>query len=145
MKKKIIWWVLITFWCGFIFFQSHQPDYISSMESNIIVDILNKLLAPLGGVKDVSFTSFVVRKCAHFIEYFILGILLFMGFKDINRLKQTFSISLLLGVIYAATDEIHQYFIPGRAMSIKDVFIDSLGVLTGLCLLVFTAKGKTRV
>jgi VanZ family protein len=115
------------------------------MESNIIVDILNKLLAPLGGVKDVSFTSFVVRKCAHFIEYFILGILLFMGFKDINRLKQTFGISLLLGVIYAATDEIHQYFIPGRAMSIKDVFIDSLGVLTGLCLLVFTAKGKTRV
>lgn len=145
MKKKIIPWVLIAFWCGFIFFQSNQPGDISSMESNIIVDILNWLMTPWGGLGDVSFASFIVRKCAHFLEYFILGILLFNGFKNIKRLKQTFGISLLLGIIYAASDEIHQYYIPGRGPRIQDVMIDSLGVLAGLCLLVLAAKRKTRV
>ena len=39
---------------------------------------------------------------------------------------------MLVGVLYAASDEFHQSFVPGRSPSIVDVGIDSLGVLTGI-------------
>lgn len=38
----------------------------------------------------------------------------------------------LLGTIYAITDEIHQYFVPGRACSTLDIVIDSAGVAVGI-------------
>ena len=43
-----------------------------------------------------------------------------------------------MGALYAITDEIHQLFVPGRSGMIKDVFIDSLGIITGviICLII---------
>jgi VanZ family protein len=50
-------------------------------------------------------------------------------------------VSFFAGLLYAVSDEIHQYFIPGREMRAFDVFIDSLGVIAGLGLsLVFNNK-----
>lgn len=46
--------------------------------------------------------------------------------------EQKMLYSIIIGIIYATTDEIHQYFIPGRSMSILDVFIDTLGLCTGI-------------
>ena len=43
-------------------------------------------------------------------------------------------ISFILGVIYAITDEVHQYFVPGRSCEFKDVCIDGSGVLFGIVL-----------
>ncbi len=40
--------------------------------------------------------------------------------------------SLLAAVLYSVSDEIHQYFVPGRACRIFDVGVDSLGALTGI-------------
>lgn len=40
--------------------------------------------------------------------------------------------SIILGVIYAVSDELHQLFVPGRAGRITDVMIDSLGLMTGI-------------
>ena len=48
------------------------------------------------------------------------------------HLKYKFSISILVGLIYAITDEIHQSFIPGRTASIRDVCIDTCGVFLGI-------------
>ena len=45
--------------------------------------------------------------------------------------------SILIGVAYAASDEFHQSFIPGRGPSIRDVCIDSAGVLTGIFVMIF--------
>lgn len=38
---------------------------------------------------------------------------------------------MIIGILYACTDEFHQKFVPGRTCSIKDVIIDSLGIITG--------------
>ena len=46
--------------------------------------------------------------------------------------KQKVLGSLLFGVFYASTDELHQYFVPGRSARLFDVGIDTLGVLTGI-------------
>ncbi len=82
----------------------------------------------------------IIRKIAHFSIYTVVGLLL-MGLMSTYRLKENdrISISLIIGVIYASTDEIHQAFIPERTAQITDVIIDSMGVLLGiLCILLVT-------
>lgn len=74
-----------------------------------------------------------VRKNAHFFIYFVLGILVlrvlrvskFPGNKDLG-------LALLICVIYAICDELHQLFVPGRGAQVKDVFIDSAGAFVGI-------------
>lgn len=83
----------------------------------------------------------VVRKIAHFSIYTVVGILLMTLFetykiKEIDR----FSASLILGVIYASSDEIHQCFTPGRGPLITDVIIDTMGVLLGILLVILVKK-----
>ena len=51
-----------------------------------------------------------------------------------------FLAALLTAAVYAATDEFHQYFIPGRSAAVIDVCIDTLGALIGLAILFFTLK-----
>lgn len=61
-----------------------------------------------------------------------------MGFMCTFDMKNMLKviISFFIGTTYAITDEIHQYFITDRCASIKDVCIDSAGVLTGIFILV---------
>ncbi len=79
----------------------------------------------------------VIRKLAHFSIYMVVGILmmLLMNTYEIKKFDRI-AISLITGIIYASSDEIHQLFIPGRSAMITDVIIDTLGVLVG-CFWVF--------
>jgi VanZ family protein len=70
----------------------------------------------------------VLRKCAHVTEYAILGLLLL---RAIGRELP----ALLVGIAYAASDELHQHFVHGRHASPVDVAIDSFGLLLGILLL----------
>lgn len=71
-----------------------------------------------------------IRKIAHVLEYFVLGIFLDIFFLSFDKNVYISSgIAALSGIIYAASDEIHQSFVPGRVGTIKDVLIDSSGVL----------------
>ena len=77
-----------------------------------------------------------IRKLAHFSIYTLVGILLMSlcmtyELKNIKR----FFISLIFGIIYATTDEIHQLFIQGRSGNFIDVLIDTSGVLFGIILI----------
>ena len=66
-----------------------------------------------------------LRKIAHVLEYAILGALLY-------RAAAHEAWSVALGAIYAASDEFHQAFVPGRAGSITDWVIDLGGVIIGV-------------
>ena len=81
-------------------------------------------------------TESVIRKIAHFSIYTLVGFLL-MSFVSTYHLEENkrIEISLLVGILYATTDEIHQKFVPGRSCQITDVIIDSMGVLLGILLL----------
>lgn len=75
----------------------------------------------------------IVRKLAHFSIYTLVGIFIMAFMFTFNtKLKIQFSISLLVGLIYAITDEYHQSWIPGRGPSVMDVCIDTLGVFAGI-------------
>jgi len=76
----------------------------------------------------------LMRKAAHFAEFAILGAMItadiFLWFAPGNLLL--FISSLVIGTVYAASDEIHQYYVPGRSCEFKDVLIDAAGVLGGV-------------
>jgi len=76
----------------------------------------------------------VLRKCAHASEYALLALLLF---RAIGRELPTF----LVGLAYAASDELHQAFVRGRHASPFDVSMDAAGLALGL-LLLHTAKWR---
>ena len=85
--------------------------------------------------------EYPVRKAAHMTEYAILGLLSFAFYRGIlKKEKRQFLAALLTAAVYAATDEFHQYFIPGRSAEVMDVCIDTLGASIGLAILFFTLK-----
>ena len=74
--------------------------------------------------------NFVFFKTLHLIEYAVLAFLLFRAFVRANgfSFKKSFYCSLLLALAWAMTDEFHQTFVLTRQGSIRDVFIDFLGI-----------------
>lgn len=83
----------------------------------------------------------IVRKIAHFSIYAVVGFLLMALVSTFNlKEKNRILISLILGIIYATSDEIHQSFIPGRSPLVTDVFIDTLGVLLGILVIMLIIK-----
>jgi VanZ family protein len=79
----------------------------------------------------------VVRKTAHFVEYAILGVLAWRAlhfdpsFASISARRQ-FCLALLCCMLYAATDEFHQSFVPTRQPAVQDVLLDTCGSGFGL-------------
>ena len=73
----------------------------------------------------------IIRKLAHYLEYTLLGALLSNAFYQTSGKQKPF-ISLICGALYAASDEYHQLFVDGRAGRVFDVFIDCLGVVSGI-------------
>ena len=75
----------------------------------------------------------IIRKIAHFSIYTLVGILI-MAFVSTYKLLlwKKLAISIMVGLIYAISDEYHQSFIPGRSAEIRDVLIDLSGVIFGI-------------
>lgn len=80
----------------------------------------------------------VLRKLAHVTEYCVLGLLLWRALRGgaAEMWRRRWALGTLgLGVLWAAADETHQLFSPGRVGSVADVGYDTLGVLLALLLL----------
>lgn len=92
-------------------------------------------------------TGFWIRKTAHFSEFALLGFCLLL---HIHQLRKVMNVRLPLlwawgiGTLYAATDEFHQCFVGGRGPAVRDVLIDSAGVIAGVMLLYLVIKWKNR-
>lgn len=134
MKKLKL--ILVILWMFIIFMFSHQKaDDSSKLSDGLIlktVRIIEKITDKNYSDEEI-LEKFVkpVRKMAHFTIYLILGVLVYLYIKETN-INKVFIISLLICILYALSDEIHQLFILGRSGRIFDVFVDSLGSLTGI-------------
>lgn len=136
MKKQLSI-ILVLIWMIIIFIMSSFNAEDSANQSNFIVNIIANIL----NINNISLLSLIIRKLAHFTEYLILGTLVINMFTK-NNAKKTYLLSILLCIIYAISDEIHQIFIPGRACQIKDILIDSVGSITGIYLFKLLKKRK---
>lgn len=113
-----------------IFFLSGEGAHDSRSRSGAIVSILKDSLNT-----DLAedFLSFLTRKAAHIIAYFILGLLIYNVVKIYKfTAKRTIVLSVLLALFYAIFDEIHQLFVPGRSGEIGDVLIDTVAATIGI-------------
>lgn len=142
-KSKIIYLTLLIIWMGIIFIMSNQPAQVSDNQSGLVI----RILAYIGiNVSDAfgDMANFIVRKVAHFTEYMILAYLVFNVLEFYCESKKKVIIySILFVFIYASSDEIHQYFVPGRECAFRDIVIDTLGGITST--LITNLMKKLRV
>jgi len=68
-------------------------------------------------------------KFVHFLEYGLLGMFLYHFFRYPKPfVSHPWRAASIVGVLYAASDEIHQLFVPGRFCEFADFVVDCLGV-----------------
>ena len=138
---RIIMLILLALTFISIFNFSNQDGQtsggLSKKVARKIVDVFpyTKNLSEKTKNKIVEKTQPIIRKGAHLSIYTLVGIFI-MSFISTYKihLKYKFLISILVGLVYASSDEIHQSFIPGRTASIIDVGIDTAGVFLGIIL-----------
>lgn len=77
--------------------------------------------------------QYIVRKLAHFTIYAIAGINMagFINTYNLNKKNEIIAI-VAAGFVYAVLDEFHQTFLESRTPAVKDVVIDTLGVIFGI-------------
>ncbi|MBQ7000535.1 MAG: VanZ family protein [Oscillospiraceae bacterium] len=121
--------ILLVCILAFIWGNSLLPGQVSGAFSDWVKSVLEGLL-PAGPESQTS--GGLLRKIAHFTEFTALGMTLGWLF---GMLRKRPYWPVLLGVAAACMDETIQRFVPGRGPSVRDVVIDSSGVLTGLILL----------
>ena len=82
-----------------------------------------------------------IRKVAHMAEFGVLSVLLYIwiGQWEVGFLRRG-ATAFGATAVYAATDEIHQLFVPGRAGRFSDVCIDSAGALAGVIVFALLVK-----
>ncbi len=150
---KIVSIVLLVAWCVIIFmFSAQNAEESSKTSGTIVVSVIEAIYPKYETLHEeqqkniIDIITVVVRKTAHFLEYFILGAISFLTVTAYT--KREFKFRALLAIVfcvaYSISDEIHQYFVPGRACRILDVFIDSMGSLTAILLLVLIVKKTVK-
>ena len=121
--------VLLILLLVFIWGNSLMPGEISQAISNWVQKLLMHTTPDANGNPQ---GNGILRKIAHFTEFTALGMTLAWLFGMLRKKKVW---PLLCGVAAACIDETIQVFVPERAPGLRDVFIDSCGVLTGIVLL----------
>ena len=148
--KTIIKIILVILWMSVIFsFSSADGELSSSMSNRLIIRITETIKHKklTEDEKEYTLERFdpFVRKAAHCIEYFILAILVYLTLIDFNLTNKRLLIyTMLICILYAISDEIHQLFVSERAGRILDVLLDSLGsfLAVNICLFIHKLKHK---
>lgn len=112
IKKFVFYWLPAIIWMTIIF-------YLSSRQK---INVTKEYIY-----------DFLIFKGIHMLEYAILYFLLFRCFNSLSNkkrsLKKQLFFPLIVAISYAMTDEIHQSFVPTREGRLRDVIIDSFGVI----------------
>lgn len=144
MKKRDIWHIVLILYIVFIFSNSLTPADISSENSGFALQLAHRIFNMVG-IQALWLTDHVVRKCAHFAEYALMGILLLQSMRCMPRARGVGGrLHLAAGFFVPFMDETLQLFTEGRSGQISDVWLDMSGALCGtmLCMLVIKLRTK---
>lgn len=122
-------WILVIAWMAFIFIMSQMPGDKSSEQSRLVILIFSFLGIDLSIWGELG--TYIVRKGAHFTEYFILYILAYRLLLLYYSRSKAIVLTIFGVFFYACSDEFHQWFIEGRVAAFKDVLIDTFGGIFG--------------
>lgn len=144
----VIIWMIVIFW-----FSGNNSEESATQSGRVsfgIVDVVERIfhLDIPDGRKAQILDSIgkIVRKAAHFGEYMILAALAWIALyctcpfvREQERGRAGYTAVLIFTALYAASDEIHQYFVPGRHGSGLDVALDTAGGAAA-CLLIIAIR-----
>lgn len=128
--KRTLYMCLTLLWISVIFSFSLQSGEDSSQLSGGIVSWIVEKLS-LTKFMDIDTIHFLIRKAAHFTEYFILGMFTLLTLLQ-TKFPKKGVIGILFCIIIASFDETIQLFVGGRAGQLMDVLLDSTGSLCGI-------------
>ena len=143
--RRLLWYILVIAWMGVIFFLSAQEAQTSSDFSGKAISVFARFFIrdyddmPVNDqVQMINGLQHSARKFAHVFAYFVLGMLV-MGAAFTHKVKLVTQIAaaFVVSVLYAVSDEIHQFFVPGRSSEITDVLIDAAGAAIGIAVITF--------
>ncbi len=112
MRKFVYYWLPLLAWLATIFyFSSHAHVNITQS----------------------TFYDLIIFKILHMIEYAILYFLFFRAIYSLRvktlSINEVLILAVLFSILYSISDEIHQTFIPTREGRIRDVLIDTTGIV----------------
>lgn len=144
--RTITAWVLVLVWMGVIFSMSAETvEESKDTSTDVSSGVASSVVPDYGQMTEeekndtVANLDIIIRKLAHFSEFALLGVLIYAATlatrNSISFKLIPFASATAVAVLYAASDEIHQYFVPGRMCLFKDFVIDACGAITGtVCL-----------
>jgi VanZ family protein len=120
------WWRALC-WAALLYFFS-TGYFNSEATAGIIIPILQRLF-PNWTPETFFQIHYLIRKTAHFLNYFLLSILVLEGLRGEDRGWRWVwgRRAVLLCTAYAALDEFHQSLVPWRGASPYDVLLDGAG------------------
>jgi VanZ family protein len=135
MRQFLKYWLPVLIWMAVIFGASADPQ--SHDRSRHIFRPILLWFFPHISDQEFEQIHLILRKCCHLTEYAILGLLVFRALSHSKTGLPPWSWPrvggvLLIVFVYAATDEYHQSFVPGRTALFSDVCIDTGGAAIGL-------------
>ena len=131
LKKHWISFALVVLVILFIWDNSLQNDISSDGLSLTITQWLSPFLYKLGITGDMWSLNRIVRKLAHVFEFAVLGGCLYVALHQFNREYAGLKV-IAIGLVIAILDECLQLTSIGRHASIRDVAIDTAGVIRGV-------------
>lgn len=138
MKRFFV--ILAILFAGLIFYMSSRPDYSTKQDSlRVSVEICETCIEGYDQMPPATQKVYLepvdhmVRKTAHFLEYALLAFLV-CGCLNKGDWRHMGAYLLPWGIatVYAASDELHQRFVPGRNGCVSDVCLDSFGAISGV-------------
>ena len=136
---RILLWAAVIAWMGLIFSFSVETAAESTETSGGFISFFMEKWIPgftelteAEQTAKIESVTYFVRKSAHFAVFAVLGFLTCAALRSCDLSpSRAFILASVIGALYAASDEIHQTFVPGRAGMVRDVILDTCGVLTG--------------
>lgn len=147
--KNSMWVVLIpiAIMAAIFFFSSQSAEQSSNTSkpvAEIVVEIVRAIRGPeaVDTPEEVNAIHVFVRKAAHFVVYLILGFFLLICLRDM--LYRGILISWVVCLMFASSDELHQFYVPGRSMQLTDVEIDMAGATVGIVVAIIILIKRAR-
>lgn len=93
----------------------------------------------------IGFIEFFIRKGAHFVSFFFLGLFWYLGLRNrVNNPYLTVILAVMLSIGYASFDELRQSFHPNRTALMEDVMLDSAGAAVGIVIGLLSTNPKRK-
>jgi VanZ family protein len=144
LSRRLTPWLPVIAWALLISWASTDM-FSTSHTSRYIVPALHWLF-PHASAEILDRLHFLIRKSAHFTEYFVFSFLLLRPIRGVHRgWRIRWAIAALaIAAAYSALDEFHQSFVPSRTASPWDSLLDTTGAATAQFLLWLWFRFRSR-